>query len=712
MKRKRVQAPRPASKAQLRSLHKKAKDIAHVAKLLDVQAEWMTYPNKPLQRPPTHGNNKGKKKSTPPKPKETPVLKEGEFLVCCDELECNRKYEKSDIFLIRSHFLNLSDVDKRTFAGARTEFDHKSTRRGQKFFLEAPEGLAPGAGACSCLAAQQGACSTTRNPDKSTLTRVCAEFFTWVTNKSISWLYQRPRLEAQEPTVKAGPSTNTFQAETGHCPVKDEIVKYLKKQKEEAGLPVPNKGYTILGFVSKQEAHACMIIAMEYERNVKWVDEYDVPIAKKKEEQRLNELVAEEMKMIAGAAGQREAGQDPQEEIWDDEAEEEGHVFEHLKKWRYSNPLLGKVSADRPELPEGPGYKYFCKVWNADPEELNVRLRRWLPFTRCDECHELREESLNTSDPEVKKKALKALAEHRRLVRQERSVVDDWREKTKKNPGRYLFLQIDAADQSEHDLPHFHCKTKQVAQTRRAKVHVMGVLSHGRAPHVFLMGQQCKTGHNFTIEAVWNTIVKTLEAEGQLPEILILSLDNTTHQNKGKFLVAFLSLLVKAKVFKKVFVVFLPVGHTHERVDQMFSRLAVYLRYHNALSLKELQHCVASCYTTAEGLKPVVEELHAVANISEWCNKKKALEMTGCQAEGWRYYRIKASPDNNDQVSVQVRSQLAPDGNDSWRGIKEDAYDWNCFKEMPDLPAALRNREVPPAQRPTPCHDGITPLAC
>ena len=39
-----------------------------------------------------------------------------------------------------------------------------------------------------------------------------------------------------------------------------------------------------------------------------------------------------------------------------------------------------------------------------------------------------------------------------------------------------------------------------------------------------------------------------------------------------RFVLGFMSLLVELKVFKKVKISFLMVGHTHEDVDQVFSR--------------------------------------------------------------------------------------------------------------------------------------------
>lgn len=59
---------------------------------------------------------------------------------------------------------------------------------------------------------------------------------------------------------------------------------------------------------------------------------------------------------------------------------------------------------------------------------------------------------------------------------------------------------------------------------------------------------------------------------------------------------------------------FLPVGHTHEDIDQMFSRFAYVLAHTNTESLEDLEHNLYMGYTPA----PQVEEVPYTANFREW----------------------------------------------------------------------------------------------
>ena len=53
---------------------------------------------------------------------------------------------------------------------------------------------------------------------------------------------------------------------------------------------------------------------------------------------------------------------------------------------------------------------------------------------------------------------------------------------------------------------------------------------------------------------------------------------------------AYLYALVDTNLFKEIQVSFLPVGHTHTDIDQMFSRFSKRLQEHDALTLDQLLH--------------------------------------------------------------------------------------------------------------------------
>ena len=89
---------------------------------------------------------------------------------------------------------------------------------------------------------------------------------------------------------------------------------------------------------------------------------------------------------------------------------------------------------------------------------------------------------------------------------------------------------------------------------------------------------------------------KRSEAGLELPEVLYLQLDNV-YSNKSKTLMRYCNWLVDTGIFKKVKVCFLLVGHTHENIDQMFSRLSVRLRKSDIFTVRQMMLAARDCFT-------------------------------------------------------------------------------------------------------------------
>ena len=53
---------------------------------------------------------------------------------------------------------------------------------------------------------------------------------------------------------------------------------------------------------------------------------------------------------------------------------------------------------------------------------------------------------------------------------------------------------------------------------------------------------------------------------------------HTNRENKNRYVLAFLKSLVDCGLFEHIYLNFLPVGHTHCDIDQLFSRIAVWMR--------------------------------------------------------------------------------------------------------------------------------------
>ena len=129
--------------------------------------------------------------------------------------------------------------------------------------------------------------------------------------------------------------------------------------------------------------------------------------------------------------------------------------------------------------------------------------------------------------------------------------------------------------------------------------HVSGVLNHGGSTKatVFLWDDRWPHDPNAFLETLVRTLKAELEAKGKLKDVLYIQLDNAPNTNKNKFVLFFCALLVAWKLFRKVKVSFLLVGHTHEDIDQMFSRFAEALRRADVTSWQQMASLFRNSFT-------------------------------------------------------------------------------------------------------------------
>jgi hypothetical protein len=96
------------------------------------------------------------------------------------------------------------------------------------------------------------------------------------------------------------------------------------------------------------------------------------------------------------------------------------------------------------------------------------------------------------------------------------------------------------------------------------------VIEHGtRRTWAFISGPEIHHDSNLTIECLHRVLVEKRK-DGPLPKILYLQMDNCGRDNKNRYVLSYLCSLVARKIFDKIELAFLPVGHTHEvslRVD-------------------------------------------------------------------------------------------------------------------------------------------------
>jgi hypothetical protein len=241
--------------------------------------------------------------------------------------------------------------------------------------------------------------------------------------------------------------------------------------------------------------------------------------------------------------------------------------------------------------------KYFLKGWRTDKETKHIKVRKWMRFAQCTVCLKHREKRDKERNKEERRILDLAFLEHVRDVKRERGGYYLRRRNAVEHPDDSLSLIIDGADQSKFHLP-YHREVDHRTQGKfKIKLHVHGLLSHGRDAMAYFCPPYLKQGANSTIEIIHRYVTRLTSGGATLPPVLFLQLDNTARQNKNKYLIGYLGLLVHYGVFTTILLSFLPVGHTHEDIDQFFSCIAKALYLEDSVSRIALKRIIEAAFT-------------------------------------------------------------------------------------------------------------------
>eukprot|EP00761_Pharyngomonas_kirbyi_P009339 gb/GECH01009355.1/.p1 GENE.gb/GECH01009355.1/~~gb/GECH01009355.1/.p1 ORF type:complete len:247 (+),score=0.08 gb/GECH01009355.1/:1-741(+) len=125
---------------------------------------------------------------------------------------------------------------------------------------------------------------------------------------------------------------------------------------------------------------------------------------------------------------------------------------------------------------------------------------------------------------------------------------------------------------------------------RLLNINCFGAASESTAlSHVYLYSE---TAGGKTVNEVGSLILKVpcFDAEN-----LVFYLDNCRHQNKNRYLFAFLSLLVDHKGLNRLRVKYMTSGHTHFAPDCAFGWINMMAKSSEMYNIEELEECVRSC---------------------------------------------------------------------------------------------------------------------
>jgi hypothetical protein len=342
--------------------------------------------------------------------------------------------------------------------------------------------------------------------------------------------------------------------------------------------------------------------------------------------------------------------------------------------------------------------KYFYHIWRT--ENKNVKVRAWLKFAKCDECVAIRKERKATKQGANLDKIRAREKAHIKFVKAERLSYYKRRRRGVDTPDTHMSIVIDGADQQAYALPYHHVQTHSSQKAIRVPIHVYGVMVHGIGTWAYVYHDNVRQGTNVTVDVLFRTLAAIEDSGRTLPDTLYIQLDNTVKQNKSKFFMSYLAWLVKTGAFKRIVVSFLPVGHTHEDIDQLFSRIAVLLRRSDARSRVELGEVIQLAYHKAGLVNncPTVISVDSAINWSDFI-EPFLKPMTGLTS--YYQFEIKVHPDLGEPV-VRVKKWCGVK-EEYWRGLAGHTPHHVVFrtpKAGGSLPYRLSSAIIPPSQRP------------
>ncbi|CEM29264.1 unnamed protein product [Vitrella brassicaformis CCMP3155] len=140
-------------------------------------------------------------------------------------------------------------------------------------------------------------------------------------------------------------------------------------------------------------------------------------------------------------------------------------------------------------------------------------------------------------------------------------------------------------------------------------------------------------------------------------------MDNCTGENKNQYIFAYASLPVHLGAFKEVTVNFLPVGHTHEDIDQLHSVTSKTLRVSRFATATQLRELILGAHRNPK--YPNGMQVRFMTQTWDW---KALLEphtdppVNFCTAQSYRFARL---PPSYEHVGMYFKSLIA---DRDWKG--------------------------------------------
>ena len=240
----------------------------------------------------------------------------------------------------------------------------------------------------------------------------------------------------------------------------------------------------------------------------------------------------------------------------------------------------------------------------------------------CGDCLHLFDQlnvAFERKDPELIAAGKKALAAHMELVREERSFYFATIAAASRSPPEVMSWVWDIMDQKKTLEPNWKGPLAlRLTAAQRCPMKLLGLKEHGADGWFgFVAPPWLPKGANLTCTAALLALREAKARHGSLPLVMKVCIDGGS-ENWNHTVFAFFTHLVTAGVVKEVWLTRMPVGHTHNDQDALFSRVSVGLHGsgkmdngRSSLTHDDWLDTVRACFVD-ERSKPVMVPLSSV----------------------------------------------------------------------------------------------------
>ena len=245
---------------------------------------------------------------------------------------------------------------------------------------------------------------------------------------------------------------------------------------------------------------------------------------------------------------------------------------------------------------------------------------------------------VSTSEAKEERRLIELLLkEHTNIHLGARRIMDNHAFLSFTMPRSVWCMLVDAATCRNFLLPRFSFRTpKNFGTIPYWGYKLMAAYAHGFGFFPYLIHNSQSMGANLLWTVTWLTLCKMRRKQGCYADVLFLTLDNTSSENKNHVMLAMGCWLVATGRFKQVRVFFLHVGHTHVIIDQIFGVITVGLRGREVLLPEDLiANIEATLHANPKYMGQPLEVLHHLWDFTSWVDKEMKPKKVGriCGAE-------------------------------------------------------------------------------